>query len=124
MYLLDMFMHGSILLIVLSDRDRLAVNVNNDEARPVTVPQTKRSPRLGTRSPKSKQRSPKLKSRSKQPVPDIEITYANVNHDARPRVDEPIYDNAQKAIYMNIGKPGEIYRPEREDIHGLYMALT
>ena len=115
----------------LSDRDRFAVN--NDPSRPVTVPQTKRSPRLGSRSPKVSgspkgSRSPKVKasprdkrSRNKQLVPDIEITYANVSDSVGPgKQREPIYDNSKNQIYMNVGKRGEVYRPELEDTLGLY----
>ena len=110
-------MHGHVLQIILSDRDRFAVS------SPTSSPQNKRSARTGARSPKSpktKQKSPKVKSRSKQPVPNIEITYANVKHNAKVKVEEPIYDNAKKPIYMNIGQPGEIYQPEREETQGLY----
>ena len=118
-------------MFLSADRDRFAVN--NDPSRPVTVPQTKRSPRLGSRSPKDTgspkgSRSPKVKkspkdkrSRTKQSVPDIEITYANVSDSIEPgKQREPIYDNAKNEIYMNVGKPGEVYRPEQEDRLGLY----
>ena len=106
------YFHVLFCEMFLSDRDRLAVN--NEAARPVTVPQAKRSPRLGSRSPKVK------KSRPKQPVPDIEVTYANVSNAIGLKQDERIYDNAKNVIYMNVGKPGEVYRPEREETRGLY----
>lgn len=99
--------------LFLPDRDPSAVS--NDPSPPVTVPQTKRSPKLGSKSPKIK------KSRKKQSVPDIEVTYANVSDDIRLySQEEQIYDNAKNRIYLNVGKPGEVYRPEHEDNWGLY----
>ena len=110
----------------MTDRDHFAVI--NDSCRPVTVPQTKGSPRLGSRSPKDTRspkgsRSPKgKKSRTAQAVPAIEITYANVSDSiGLGKQDEPIYDNAKNRIYMNVGKQGEVYRPEQEDSWGLYQ---